>query len=116
MDYNMHAMLLVSCKDPRMDVVMLHTCAGVTGYPAGSAYAASKHAVVGMMRCAAAEYGPLGLRVNCINPGAVGEHMTSSQGCQGWAHMRLSALESGLMHDSCGDSRRGSQTKGCAPT
>lgn len=29
-----------------------------------------------MMRCAAAEYGPLGLRVNCINPGAVGEHMT----------------------------------------
>lgn len=38
-----------------------------------AAYAASKHAVVGMMRCAAAEYGPQGLRVNCINPGATGE-------------------------------------------
>jgi NAD(P)-dependent dehydrogenase (short-subunit alcohol dehydrogenase family) len=50
--------------------------AGVTGYPGMCAYAASKHALVGMMRCAAAEYGPLGLRVNCINPGAVGEHFT----------------------------------------
>jgi NAD(P)-dependent dehydrogenase (short-subunit alcohol dehydrogenase family) len=51
-------------------------CAGVNGLAGLCAYTASKHAVVGMMRCAAAEYGPLGLRVNCINPGAVGEHMT----------------------------------------
>jgi NAD(P)-dependent dehydrogenase (short-subunit alcohol dehydrogenase family) len=58
-------------------VLCLHTSAGVTGYPHNCAYAASKHAVVGMMRCAAAEYGPLGLRINCINPGATGEHMTS---------------------------------------
>ncbi len=59
---------------------LLYAClaAGVSGFPGMCAYSASKHAVVGMMRCAAAEYGPLGLRVNCINPGAIGEHVLNS--------------------------------------
>jgi len=52
---------------------VLCCASGVTGIAGCSGYAASKHAVVGLMRSAAAEYGPKGLRINCINPGAVGE-------------------------------------------
>lgn len=46
--------------------------AGVSAVPFTCAYTAAKHAVVGMMRCAAAEYTPQGLRINCINPGPTG--------------------------------------------
>jgi NAD(P)-dependent dehydrogenase (short-subunit alcohol dehydrogenase family) len=53
-------------------------CAGINGFAGITPYAASKHAVVGMMRCAAAEYGPLGLRINAINPGAVGKPLGSA--------------------------------------
>lgn len=34
----------------------------------GSAYVASKHAVLGMTRQAAREYGHRNIRVNCVNP------------------------------------------------
>jgi NAD(P)-dependent dehydrogenase (short-subunit alcohol dehydrogenase family) len=37
-----------------------------------SAYSASKHALVGLMRSAAAECAPNGLRINCINPATTG--------------------------------------------
>ncbi|KAF9869268.1 3-oxoacyl-(acyl-carrier-protein) reductase [Colletotrichum karsti] len=36
--------------------------------PGGSAYVASKHAVLGLTRNAAREYGARNIRVNCINP------------------------------------------------
>jgi NAD(P)-dependent dehydrogenase (short-subunit alcohol dehydrogenase family) len=52
--------------------------------PGVCGYAAAKHAVVGMMRTAAAEYGPKGLRINCINPGGTGEllQLPRKGGCQ----------------------------------
>jgi len=40
--------------------------------PEFSAYSASKHALVGLMRSAAAECAPKGLRINCINPATTG--------------------------------------------
>ncbi|CAA9957062.1 hypothetical protein CFE70_000644 [Pyrenophora teres f. teres 0-1] len=44
---------------------------GLVGAPKQLAYCASKHAVVGMTRCAAKELGPKNIRVNCICPGPV---------------------------------------------
>lgn len=41
------------------------------------AYAASKHAVLGMTRALAAELGPDGILVNCVQPGAIETPMTA---------------------------------------
>lgn len=46
------------------------SAAGVHGLPMLSAYAASKHGVVGLMTSMAAELGPLGINVNTICPGS----------------------------------------------
>ena len=34
-------------------------------------YSASKHAIIGLTRCAALEYGERGIRINSISPGGV---------------------------------------------
>ncbi|MBC2668998.1 SDR family NAD(P)-dependent oxidoreductase [Novosphingobium piscinae] len=41
------------------------------------AYAASKHAVLGLTRAAACELGPHGITVNCLQPGAIETPMTA---------------------------------------
>jgi len=48
------------------------------GAPNRAAYVASKHAVVGLMRAAAAEGAPIKVRVNAISPGGVDTPMTGS--------------------------------------
>jgi len=44
---------------------------GLTADPGIAAYATSKHAVVGLMRTAAKEMAPRGIRVNTLHPGPV---------------------------------------------
>ncbi|UQB41959.1 SDR family oxidoreductase [Thiomicrospira microaerophila] len=59
-------------------VVITSSVAGVRGAAGLSPYVSSKHAVVGMMRCLAAELGPEGIRVNTLNPGPVDNRMMRS--------------------------------------
>ena len=59
-------------------IVITSSTAGVTGAIDFSAYATSKHAVVGMMRSAAKECARLGIRVNAVNPGPTETRMMRS--------------------------------------
>jgi NAD(P)-dependent dehydrogenase (short-subunit alcohol dehydrogenase family) len=50
-------------------IVAVASTAGLKGYPYVSAYCASKHAVVGLMRAVAAEVATTGVTVNAVCPG-----------------------------------------------
>ncbi|QOC22165.1 glucose 1-dehydrogenase [Wenzhouxiangella sp. AB-CW3] len=59
-------------------IVITSSVAGLRGAAGLSPYVSSKHAVMGMMRCLAAELGPEGIRVNTLNPGPVDNRMMRS--------------------------------------
>jgi 3alpha(or 20beta)-hydroxysteroid dehydrogenase len=52
-------------------IVNLSSIAGTRGIPEHGSYGASKWAVRGLSKVAATEFGPLGIRVNTIHPGAI---------------------------------------------
>jgi NAD(P)-dependent dehydrogenase (short-subunit alcohol dehydrogenase family) len=52
-------------------IVITSSVAGLGGSPGLSAYVTSKHAVIGLMRSAAKELAPMGIRVNTVNPSPV---------------------------------------------
>ncbi|MEQ8344560.1 MAG: SDR family oxidoreductase [Sneathiellaceae bacterium] len=58
-------------------IVNIASIYGAIGSPHVQAYAASKHAVVGLTRSIAAELGPLGVTCNAIGPGFVQTAMTA---------------------------------------
>jgi len=51
-------------------ILNITSVAGFVGFPASGYYAATKHAVEGFSDSLAAEAGPLGIHVSCIEPGA----------------------------------------------
>lgn len=52
-------------------IVMTSSVVGVTSDPGISAYAASKHGLIGLMRTVAKEAAPRGVRVNVVAPGPI---------------------------------------------
>ena len=52
-------------------IVNAGSVSGFVAVPTAGVYAASKHAVLGLTRTAAVEYGKYGIRVNAVSPGAV---------------------------------------------
>jgi NAD(P)-dependent dehydrogenase (short-subunit alcohol dehydrogenase family) len=59
-------------------IVITSSVAGLRGGIGMSAYVASKHAVIGIMRSVAIECGPMGIRVNTVNPGPIDTSMVRS--------------------------------------
>ncbi len=49
-------------------IIMIGSAAGIVGFPARAAYAASKGGLIMLTRQLAVEWGPLGIRVNCVAP------------------------------------------------
>ena len=69
-------------------IVITSSTAGIGGTPGMSAYTTSKHAVIGMMRTAALEGAPFGIRVNTVNPAPIETRMMRSI-----EEMRVAALD-----------------------
>ena len=52
-------------------IVNMASVGGSLATPGASIYVASKHAVIGLTKSAAVEYGPHGIRVNAVSPAAI---------------------------------------------
>ena len=59
-------------------IVNVSSIAGLVAWPGLGAYAATKFAVVGLTKTAAAELGRAGIRVNCVHPGVTDTPMVDA--------------------------------------
>lgn len=59
-------------------ILIIGSSASLRGSPGYGAYVASKHAVIGLMRCAALEAAPFGVRVLAVAPGPTDTEMIES--------------------------------------
>ena len=60
----------------KASIVNIASVAGLLGLPQRPAYVSSKHAIVGLTREMALEFGPIGIRVNAVAPGVIRTPMT----------------------------------------
>lgn len=65
--------------------------AGIRAGASGTAYTASKHAVIGLTKSTAFFYGPKGVRVNAVAPGAVATNIEAPFHSE-WAGQRLGPI------------------------
>jgi NAD(P)-dependent dehydrogenase (short-subunit alcohol dehydrogenase family) len=75
-------------------VVHVASIAGKTGYPYIAAYAASKHGLLGLTKCAALEVAAKGVTVNAVCPGYVDTPMTD-------ASVRRISEKTGISETEC---------------
>lgn len=80
MQINVRGVFLgIKCVAPRMrdggSIIITSSIAGLMGSGRFTAYTTSKHAVIGLMREAAIDLAPRGIRVNTIHPGFVKSEM-----------------------------------------
>jgi NAD(P)-dependent dehydrogenase (short-subunit alcohol dehydrogenase family) len=79
------ALLMTTAVLPAMlaagtgSIVSVSSIAGLRGPPRRALYAATKAALDGMTRALAMEYGPRGIRANCVAPGIVATEMWTAQ-------------------------------------
>jgi NAD(P)-dependent dehydrogenase (short-subunit alcohol dehydrogenase family) len=66
MRYQIPAMLKTGARE--CAIVNMASIHGTVAAIGNGAYTAAKHGVVGLTKNAAAEYGPQGLRINCVGP------------------------------------------------
>lgn len=66
--YSAQAALRSLVRSPRACLLITGSLQGVTARPQRSAYTTSKHAIVGLVKSLALEFGPQGVRVNSIAP------------------------------------------------
>lgn len=59
----------------RGTVVLVSSLAGVLAVPGAAPYVVSKHALIGLARSLACDFGPLGVRANVVCPGATSTAM-----------------------------------------
>ena len=73
-------------------ILVVSSLAGLRGAPRAVAYVTAKHALIGLVRSLACDYGPAGVRVNALCPGLVKTPMTDPL-------MDLLAAERGITRD-----------------
>jgi NAD(P)-dependent dehydrogenase (short-subunit alcohol dehydrogenase family) len=64
------------CDQGSGRIILLSSMQGKHGTAGASSYSASKHAIIGLMKSAAEEFGKHGVTVNCILPGLVDTALT----------------------------------------
>ena len=69
---------MAAMKDSGGSIVITSSTSGIRAIPGMSAYTASKHAAIGLMRSAAMDGAPDGIRVNTVNPSPIDTAMMES--------------------------------------
>jgi meso-butanediol dehydrogenase/(S,S)-butanediol dehydrogenase/diacetyl reductase len=70
---------LESLIEARGAVVTVSSLAGLRADPASAAYCSSKAGLIMLTQCVALDYGPLGVRANCVCPGWVRTPMADAE-------------------------------------
>jgi 3-oxoacyl-[acyl-carrier protein] reductase len=78
----------------RGSIVLVSSIVGTNGNAGQTAYAASKAGILGIMRSAAKELAPLGIRVNAVAPGMIETDMLRGLSPQ-WLEERLAGIGMG---------------------
>jgi NAD(P)-dependent dehydrogenase (short-subunit alcohol dehydrogenase family) len=65
-------------RQNRGSIINTASIAGLIGSPDIAAYCASKHAVIGLTKCAALECAATAVRVNCVCPGLIDSRMLTA--------------------------------------